>query len=119
MGKLTKKDNRSAYLQIYEDALPDIMETNVKLQRKALEVIEKKIDDVSAAQAATIYGILHDKCHMIMSSRTEQNTQFNMYFGDTVSSDEASGLMERVLNRMKSGDGETADAEVEEVEVVD
>ena len=111
MGKLAKKD-REAYQVIWQDALPGLVEQNVRIQKKALDVIEEKIDQVSAAQAATIYGILHDKCQMILGANASQNSTVNMYFGgDVPSVAETAGVMQRVIARMQKTD----DAEFEVV----
>ena len=114
MGKneVVKKD-KNAYKAIWHEALPGLLEKNISLQAKALAVIEEKIDQVSAAQAATIYGILHDKCQMIMGASGDQNNTVNMYFGGNIPSDDDVGaLMERVVARMQKKD----DAEFEVVE---
>lgn len=114
MGKneVVKKD-KNAYKAIWHEALPGLLEKNISLQAKALAVIEEKIDQVSAAQAATIYGILHDKCQMIMGTSGDQNNTVNMYFGGNIPSDDDVGaLMERVVARMQKKD----DTEFEVVE---
>ena len=112
MGNIVKKD-KDAYKLIWKEALPGLLEQNVRIQKKALEVIEQKIDQVSAAQAATIYGILHDKCQMIMGQNADQNATVNMYFGgDIPSIADTAGVMQRVVARMQKAD----DAEFEVVE---
>ena len=112
MGSLTKKD-KEAYQVIWKEALPGLIEQNVRIQKKALNVIEEKIGQVSAAQAATIYGILHDKCQMILGQNSDQNATVNMYFGgDIPSVADTAGVMQRVVERMQRGN----DAEFEVVE---
>lgn len=112
MGSLTKKD-KEAYQVIWKEALPGLIEQNVRIQKKALNVIEEKIEQVSAAQAATIYGILHDKCQMILGQNADQNATVNMYFGgDIPSVADTAGVMRRVVERMQRGN----DAEFEVVE---
>lgn len=112
MGSLAKKD-KDAYALIWKEALPGLVEQNVRIQKKALNVIEEKIGQVSAAQAATIYGILHDKCQMILGQNAEQNATVNMYFGgDIPSVAETASVMQRVVERMHKGN----DAEFEVVE---
>lgn len=110
-ASLTAKEQA---LNKYDEELPNLISTNVKLQKKALTVIEEKIDNCNAVQAATIYGILHDKCTALVGNRQEQNTQFNMFIGDGFTSDAQNDLMEKVLKRMKSRE----EAE-EEIVVVD
>lgn len=112
MGSLAKKD-KDAYALIWKEALPGLVEQNVRIQKKALNVIEEKIGQVSAAQAATIYGILHDKCQMLLGANAEQNATVNMYFGgDIPSVEETASVMQRVVERMHKAD----DAEFEVVE---
>lgn len=118
MGKneLSKRETKSAYKQIWRDAMPGLLEQNVRIQKRALDVIEAKIDQVSAAQAATIYGILHDKCQMIMGSSGDQNNTVNMYFGADISnSDDVSALMQRVVDRMQKKDDTEFEVVNEEV----
>lgn len=100
------KDAKSANAIIWKEAMPGLLEQNLRIQKKALDVIEEKIEGVSAAQAATIYGILHDKCQMMIGSRQgEQSTTMNMYFGGEVPKMEDIGdLMQRVVSRMHAKD---------------
>lgn len=112
MSSIVKKD-KDAYKLIWKEALPSLLEQNVRIQKKALNVIEEKIGQVSAAQAATIYGILHDKCQMIMGQNGDQNATVNMYFGgDIPSVAETASVMQRVVERMHKAD----DAEFEVIE---
>jgi len=116
MGQIQKKEQaltaKEKALMTYDEQLPDLISTNVLLQKKALDVIEEKIDACSAAQAATIYGILHDKCQLLVGARNEQNNQINMFFGDTMDMGDQSALMQRVIDRMSKKD----DSEMEVVE---
>ena len=114
-----KKKGKDDYKLIWQEALPGLLERNVSLQMRALDIIEEKIDGVSAAQAATIYGILHDKCQMIIGQQADKSATVNMYFGgDIPTADDTSKLMQRVLDRMHGKDSEKK-VELEEVEVVD
>ena len=99
--------------RVYESMLPDLVSTNLRLQQKALEVIEEKIEGASAAQAATIYGILSDKTTNIMGKTAQSGNTVNMIFaGQDIPNPEA--LMEKVLARTKGKkDAIEVDSEVE------
>ena len=109
MNDLTEKlTAKEAALKAYDEMMPSILSANIELQHKALEVVRDKIDACSAQQAATIYGILHDKAQMMIGPR-EQNNQFNIFMGDMMDMGDTSDLMRRVASRMMS---EETDMEV-------
>ena len=87
-------------VKIYDSMLPDLISKNLELQKRALRVIEEKIDSASAAQAATIYGILSDKTTNIMGKSAQTGNTINMFFTD-VDSVNGNELMEKVLLRAK------------------
>lgn len=86
--------------RIYESKLPDLISNNLRLQEKALQIIEEKLGGASAAQAATIYGILSDKTTAIIGRTAQSGNTFNMIFTGTEGIN-AEELMEKVLSRAK------------------
>ena len=61
MGSLTKKD-KEAYQVIWKEALPGLIEQNVRIQKKALNVIEEKIEqaELRSEYIAAIRADLQD-----------------------------------------------------------
>lgn len=118
-GSITKKESKTAkYTREWEEALPDLVSQNVRLQKRALNVIELKIDECSAKEAATVYGILHDKCNTLIGPKETGGNTYNMYLGNMDIADaDANGmasLMERVADRMRKD--EAIDVESEEID---
>ena len=105
---LTKKEIKESgsspkeITKIYESQLPDLISNNLRLQKRALEVIEQKIDSASAAQAATIYGILSDKTSAIMGKTAQGGNTINMIFNGSDAVTDPEELMEKVLARARS-----------------
>lgn len=99
MGDIEKKKNSP--VRVWEDSVEDILFQNVYLQKKALERVEETIESANALQAATIYGILHDKCQSIVAPKMGETGTFNMYIGNDIPDDRIAGIMERVVERTK------------------
>lgn len=113
-NELAKK--KESIAAIWEDRIPDLLSQNVRIQKKALDTIEAKIGDANAYQAALVYGILHDKCQLIVGGKKDGEggvNSFNMFFGADIPENKQMELMEKVLRRAKM-----PSEEVEEVEVV-
>jgi transposase-like protein len=78
-----------------------LKETKIVMD-KALKVIDKKIGDCNAYQAATIYGILFDKAERIEGASKEQNAgTINNFIIGSLGESEAVDLMIRAAERMK------------------
>ena len=91
------------FMQIYDKKLPQLLSVNLELQERALEVVRDKIDQANAVQAATIYGILHDKASAMTGNAGIGNQNINMYIGDNkMSSSDMVELIGRVADRMKN-----------------
>lgn len=107
MGKeLTKREEKALAAEEWKKAMPAILSKNIALQQKALKVVDEKLDQCSAAQAATVYGILHDKCRLMVGQTDNSDKTFNMYFGGDVNMGDTQGLLNRVLTRMKEDNTE-------------
>ncbi len=71
---------------------------------EALQQVHERIGDASAAQAATIYGILHDKCQDIVNGQSSQTTN-NIYIDTAGMSDQDKlTLMQRALARKQDAE---------------
>lgn len=99
-----KKDEFATKIHSYDQRMQDtqdqLMEAMGFVGQEALQQIHKKLPDASAAQAATIYGILFDK-QQILSGSSNQ-AQLNFSFDLTgLSADDTASLMQRVLDRQR------------------
>ena len=80
---------------------------------KALKVIDRKINDCNAYQAATIYGILFDKIQKMEGAEgAGDGTTINNTYIMQMPEQEQYGLMAKVAERMKNRDVIEAVAEV-------
>lgn len=91
-------------IQCYDQRLQStqdrLMQSMGFVADEALQQVHKKLPEASAAQAATIYGILFDK-QQIMAGNTNQGT-LNLSFDlSGMSADDTASLMQRVLDRQK------------------
>ena len=88
-----------------------LMESMGYIGEKALQQINEKLPDASAAQAATIYGILFDKQQMIVGNSGSSNFNFNLDLSG-MDPDQAVSLMQRVIDRKQEKPVIQAEAEV-------
>lgn len=79
----------------------EMIRRSVNIMSKALNVIEEKLDACSAPQAATVYGILHDKMAMLEGQGGDGSGTTNIFINQ-MPDDEASRLMGKALERMRS-----------------
>lgn len=87
-----------------------LMNTMAYVADEALTQIHKKIDSASAAQAATIYGILFDKQQIMAgNSGGPSSVTFNL---NGISQNDAADLMQRVLDRTKQSNVIQSDAKI-------
>lgn len=107
------KKNKERALALWEQCVPDLTKRSVALQRKALDRIDKTLDECNAQQAAKVFATLYDRIGTLVGEqKADKGTTNNFYFSD-ISDEDATALMEKVLKRK-------ADAEkIESVEVVD
>ena len=82
---------------------------------EALQQVHRKINDASAAQAATIYGILFDK-QRIMMDNLSGSSAGNTFIINGMSGDDTMQLLQRVLERQKQQQVIDIDAQVLESE---
>lgn len=78
---------------------------------EALQQVHRKINDASAAQAATIYGILFDKQRLAMENLSGSSTG-NTFIINGMSGDDTMQLLQRVLERQKQRQVIDIDAQV-------
>lgn len=104
------------------DSLPERVDDAAKrhyanmqfVMSEALAQVHKRIGDASAAQAATIYGILHDKCQDIIGNQANQTTN-NIYIDTSGMSDQDKlVLMQRALDRKREAESIEAAAVVDD-----
>ena len=81
-----------------------LMDQTLILMDKSLKQIDAKIDKATAIQAATIFGILHDKLAVMQGQveAAEGATINNTFILNMQGSPEAVRLMQRSLSRMRS-----------------
>lgn len=80
-----------------------LVSKSIVIMDKALDVMDRKIDGCTAIQAATVYGILHDKVQAIQGNGgPEPGSVTNNIMINGMNEEEASRIMEKVLARMKS-----------------
>lgn len=72
-----------------------------RLMDKSLDQIERKLPDASAAQAATIFGILADKREIIMNGQKQSTVNNFILPVESTSDDERMELLNRVINRRR------------------
>lgn len=90
----------NSYDQRMQETQDQLMEAMGFVGQEALQQIHRKLPDASAAQAATIYGILFDKQQILSGSNNQ--AQLNFSFDLTgLSADDTASLMQRVLDRQK------------------
>ena len=99
------------YDQRLKETQDRLMESMGYVAEKALQQTYEKLPDASAAQAATIYGILFDKQQMIVGSAGSSNFNFNLDLSG-MDPDQAVSLMQRVIDRKQEKPVIEADAEV-------
>jgi len=85
---------------LYTRKKDSLLKSNLDLQYKALQQIDKRIGDANAYQAALIYGILHDKVTRATGENPVDNTT-NILISN-MGQEEAMDLMARVLERANS-----------------
>mgnify|MGYP001002799973 CR=1 FL=1 len=117
-GNQIQKKKGGSLVATWDDAVHDILTQNVRLQGKALHVIESKIEEANAYQAALIYGILHDKCQQIVAPKAGEGNTFNMYMGSAIPDEQASALIDKVLKRAMQEEN-IVDADVVEISEAD
>lgn len=88
-----------------------MLQNNLMLMNRAQQVIYEKLPQSSAAQAATIYGIIFDKNDKIMNGRQEQHTT-NLHINvGNLSAEEQYAILDRALQRQEQ--------RAEEIEAID
>lgn len=88
-----------------------MLQNNLMLMNRAQQVIYEKLPQSSAAQAATIYGIVFDKCDKIINGRQEQHTT-NLHINvGNLSAEEQYAILDRALQRQEQ--------RAEEIEAID
>lgn len=88
-----------------------MLQNNLMLMNRAQQVIYEKLPQSSAAQAATIYGIIFDKNDKIMNGRQEQHTT-NLHINvGNLSAEEQYAILDRALQRQEQ--------RTEEIEAID
>lgn len=88
-----------------------MLQNNLMLMNRAQQVIYEKLPQSSAAQAATIYGIIFDKNNKIMNGRQEQHTT-NLHINvGNLSAEEQYAILDRALQRQEQ--------RTEEIEAID
>ena len=98
------RGNRAEKIKHYDQRLKQtqdrLMQTMGFVADEALQQVHKKLPEASAAQAATIYGILFDKQQIMAGNAgtTNLNLSFDM---SGMSADDATSLMQRVLDRQR------------------
>lgn len=99
-GRGRRTDRIMDFQRQAETANTRMLEATVFVMSEALQQVHKRIGEASAAQAATIYGILFDKTQILLHGREQQNT--NVYVDTSGMSDDAKlELMQRALDRKK------------------
>lgn len=94
-----------------------MLQNNLMLMNRAQQVIYEKLPQSSAAQAATIYGIIFDKNDKIMNGRQEQHTM-NLHINvGNLSAEEQYAILDRALQRQeqRTEEIEAIDAECSEI----
>lgn len=94
-----------------------MLQNNLMLMNRAQQVIYEKLPQSSAAQAATIYGIIFDKNDKIMNGRQEQHTT-NLHINvGNLSAEEQYAILDRALQRQeqRTEEIEAIDAECSEI----
>lgn len=89
--------------EIYELQKDHLISTNIELQTMALDQVKKKIGEANALQAATIYGILHDKLSKSVGENVGTGNTMNIMLNG-MDSEQAAVIMERVVGRMNNSD---------------
>lgn len=92
----------STFAEIYTKQKDELLKTNLNLQHKALQQVEKRIGEANAYQAALIYGILHDKIARATGEGQPAGNTTNIMISN-MGQEEATQLMSRVLERANSG----------------
>lgn len=98
-----------------------MLQNNLMLMNRAQQVIYEKLPQSSAAQAATIYGIIFDKNDKIMNGRQEQHTT-NLHINvGNLSAEEQYTILDRALQRQeqRTEEIEAIDTEYSEVQQED
>lgn len=109
---LAEIEDRSNYT--LDEAVKNQIQNLQFVMNEALQQVHKRIGDASAAQAATIFGILFDK-QQIMMGRYEQKQTTNIFIDSSAMSDEEKLiLMRRALDRKKEAEALEAAEIVEE-----
>lgn len=80
-----------------------LISRSVTIMDKALNRIDETIDKCSAPQAATVYGILHDKVAMMEGTATPTggNLTINNTYINQLPDAEAERLMKKAIGRMQ------------------
>lgn len=88
-----------------------MLQNNLMLMNRAQQVIYEKLPQSSAAQAATIYGIIFDKNDKLINGRQEQHTT-NLHINvGNLSAEEQYAILDRALQRQEQ--------RTEEIEAID
>lgn len=98
-----------------------MLQNNLMLMNRAQQVIYEKLPQSSAAQAATIYGIIFDKNDKLMNGRQEQHTT-NLHINvGNLSAEEQYAILDRALQRQeqRTEEIEAIDTEFSEVQQED
>lgn len=98
-----------------------MLQNNLMLMNRAQQVIYEKLPQSSAAQAATIYGIIFDKNDKLMNGRQEQHTT-NLHINvGNLSAEEQYAILDRALQRQeqRTEEIEAIDTEYSEVQQED
>lgn len=86
------------FAEIYALQRDELLKTNLNLQHKALQQVDKRIGEANAYQAALIYGILHDKVARATGEGQPTGNTTNILISN-MDQEEATDLMARVLER--------------------
>lgn len=84
----------------------EIMSKTKNAMVLALDVVIDKIEDCNAYQAATVYGILHDKLSRMEGIETvQQGSTTNNILINNMSQDDMAKLLGRVMSRLSQSGG--------------
>lgn len=100
-----------------EETYKLLIDNCVLLMTEAQQQIHKRLPDASAAQAATIFGILSDKVRYMAEGKREQ-TSTSLHFNLAgLSPDAQRDLLDRALHRQEQRDEERAAIDAEFTEI--
>lgn len=86
-----------------EEARKRLIDSMSFVATEALQQVHRKLPDTSAAQAATIYGILYDKLQIALGNFQQVTNQNILIDMSGMSEGDKTLLMQRVLDRQAEG----------------